>query len=344
MNGSRRDDSPQVSVVIPTYNRADLVADAIESVLAQTWPRTECIVVDDGSTDETARVLARYAGRVTCIRQENRGLAAARNAGARRARGALIGFLDSDDAWEPTLVERVVALFERDDDLGAVFVAEREIDEIGRPLATVHSKRTPGPWFTPEGMIGRDTGVGCGRPPMVRRELFERRGGFDEALGNAAVDCATWIPWSFEVRMRVLDEPLVLRRVHDDHVSGDQRKDARAWLGILDRLERERPGFCRDHPRLIRRTRSKQHLRIGREALARCRREPGAVEEARRHLRRAIGLRPGLIRAWAYLAWSWIAPRTYEAFRAAENRRRERRGAPLDPVPIVGARRTEEVP
>ena len=336
MAESRRD-TPLVSVVIPTYNRANLVGDAIDSVLAQTWPHVECIVVDDGSTDATGAVLDRFRGRITLIRQPNRGLAAARNAGLRAARGAFVGFLDSDDAWLPPLLERVIPLFEADPDLGAVFVAEREIDEAGRPLAGVHRKRTPGPWFTPEGMIGRDTGVGCGRPAIARRELFERLGAFDESLGNAAVDCGIWIPWSFEVRMRAVDEPLVLRRVHHDHVSGDQRKDALAWLRILDRVEREHPEFCLEHPRLLRRARGKQHLRIGRESLARCPDEEGALAEARRHLRRAIACRPACLRAWAYLAWSWIAPSTYAPFRRAESRRRERRGAPLSRRPLTGS-------
>ncbi|RMF72136.1 MAG: glycosyltransferase family 2 protein [Acidobacteria bacterium] len=333
-------DGPLVSVVIPTFNRADMVGDAIDSVLAQTWPRVECIVVDDGSTDGTAAVLERYRGRIVAIRQENRGLAAARNAGLRLARGELVGFLDSDDAWLPTLVERVVDAFRREPALGAVFVAEQEIDERGRPLGIVHRKRTPGPRFTPEGMIGRDTGVGCGRPPVVRRELFARLGAFDESLGNAAVDCALWIPWSFEVPMCAIDEPLVLRRVHGEHVSGDQAKDARAWLRILDRVERDRPSFARRHRRLLRRVRAKHHLRIGRETLARCRANPGGLSEARRHLLRALALRPTCARAWTYLAWSVVSPGTYGTFRAAENRRRERRGAPLSPVPVVGTGRS----
>lgn len=92
--------SPKVSVVIPTYNRAYCVGDAIRSVLEQTYKDFEIIVIDDGSTDNTSEVLAEFGGKIRVIRQENAGVSAARNAGIRVARGQWIAFLDSDDVWE----------------------------------------------------------------------------------------------------------------------------------------------------------------------------------------------------------------------------------------------------
>lgn len=312
-----------VSVVVPTYNRADYVGQTVESVLSQTHPNVECIVVDDGSSDDTEGALAPYRDRIVFHRQENRGLAGARNTGIRLARGAWVGFLDSDDLWEPRLIEAALEVLRAHPDAGAIFLAEREIDPRGRPRGDeVHSKRTPGLRFTPEGMIGRDTGVGSGRPPIARKDLLDERGGFDESFRNYAVDCAMWIPWSFDVPMVLLAEPLVLRRVHPGNVSGDQVKDAEAWLRILDRVAAEEPRFCRDHEGLMRRTRAKQHLRIGRELLARSEGDPARVAEARTHLSASRRLWPRSRRAWTYLAWSYLAPRSYGKFRNVERRHR----------------------
>ena len=92
---------PRVSVIIPSFNRAHCIAGSVESVLAQTFQDLEVIVVDDGSTDDTQEVLARFGNRVRVIRQENGGVSAARNAGIRAARADWIAFQDSDDTWRP---------------------------------------------------------------------------------------------------------------------------------------------------------------------------------------------------------------------------------------------------
>jgi len=94
-------EAPQISVVIPTYNRAQVVRNAIESVLAQTRPAAEIIVVDDGSKDDTREVLASYGNRIKAISQENGGLSAARNTGIRAASSEWVAFLDDDDAHVP---------------------------------------------------------------------------------------------------------------------------------------------------------------------------------------------------------------------------------------------------
>jgi glycosyltransferase involved in cell wall biosynthesis len=97
----------RISVVIPTYNREVLLGRAIESALGQRRPGAEVLVIDDGSTDGTERVLARYTGRLRAIRQENRGGAAARNRGVAEAEGDWIAFLDSDDFWPPDYLARM---------------------------------------------------------------------------------------------------------------------------------------------------------------------------------------------------------------------------------------------
>lgn len=110
-----------VSVIIPTYNRAGLVVEAIESVLRQTTPPREIIVVDDGSTDDTSDVLASFGNRIVAVRQENQGVGTARNLGMAMARGKYIAFLDSDDLWLNFKLELQVAIMENNPKLGLLF-------------------------------------------------------------------------------------------------------------------------------------------------------------------------------------------------------------------------------
>src|SRR5437763_447547 len=107
-----------VSVIIPAYNFARYVPEAIDSVLAQTYAPFEVIVVDDGSTDDTPKVLAAYGNRIRAIRQVNQGVAAARNTGLAAAGGEYVAFIDSDDTWEPRKLQLQMDRFDADPDLG----------------------------------------------------------------------------------------------------------------------------------------------------------------------------------------------------------------------------------
>ena len=125
-----------VSIITPCYNAGRFIAETIESVLGQTWPDWEMIVVDDGSSDTSADIVADYArrdGRIRLIRQRNAGTACARNAAMRTARGRYIALLDADDVWEPEFLERQLAFMRK---TGAVCVcsAYRHIDENGREI------------------------------------------------------------------------------------------------------------------------------------------------------------------------------------------------------------------
>ncbi len=105
-----------VSIIIPTYNRADVISETIDNVFSQTYKNFELIVVDDGSTDGTPAILRKYANRIRVITQKNAGPAAARNRGIEVSGGDIIAFQDSDDLWEPTKLERQVALLEKSGD------------------------------------------------------------------------------------------------------------------------------------------------------------------------------------------------------------------------------------
>ncbi|NEP84931.1 MAG: glycosyltransferase family 2 protein, partial [Okeania sp. SIO3B3] len=126
---------PCVSVIIPAYNRADLIGETVDSVLAQTHPDIEIIVIDDGSTDNTADVLATYGSALRVIRQANAGQQAARNAGIRAATGDYIAFLDSDDLWLPHRIEAQLQRFEEVPEAGLVYCDAAVFDdETGQTL------------------------------------------------------------------------------------------------------------------------------------------------------------------------------------------------------------------
>lgn len=131
--GVRKCGPVDVSVIVPTYNRAHLVVESIESALRQTTPPREIIVIDDGSTDDTPRALASFGDRIICVRQENQGVGAARNRGMAIARGRYIAFLDSDDIWLDSKLALQVAVMEGNPDLGLLssdFLIMRETGEL----------------------------------------------------------------------------------------------------------------------------------------------------------------------------------------------------------------------
>ncbi len=170
-----------ISVIIPTYNYARFLREAIDSALAQTYPPLEVIVVDDGSTDETPQVLAEYGGRIRAVRQKNQGVAAARNTGVAAARGEYIAILDSDDLWKPGKLELQIARFEADPDLGLVHCGAETFDHTGRTLEVLLNG-TEG-WVA-EQMLRLDRHVvqGPGSGLLAPRRIVEEVGGFDVRL------------------------------------------------------------------------------------------------------------------------------------------------------------------
>jgi glycosyltransferase involved in cell wall biosynthesis len=320
------DAPPRFSVVIPTFDRGRWLVEAIDSVLAQDQDDFELIVVDDGSTDDTADLVRPYLERLTYVRRPNRGAASARNAGIALARGAIVGFLDSDDRWEPRTLTEVAATFDRHPDTGLVAIMAREVDLDGSPGVT-YGKRSAGDRYSTESLLLQDAG-GCSWY-FVRRELLEEVGGFDESLSSAE-ECDLALRLSLVAPLRAVREPLLLRRRHADNLSLDQTENARCWLRLLDKLGREHPEFVREHPRTYRRAVAKEKLRLARERLAVAGADPGAAGDARRLLRESLATYPFYRRGLTYLAWAWIAPRTYGRWRRRELRSRKARAVRYD--------------
>jgi glycosyltransferase involved in cell wall biosynthesis len=177
-----------VSVVIPTYNQASYLGASIESVLAQTHPAIELVVIDDGSTDATPAIIEGYGERIHAIRQTNRGAANALNQGIRQARGEYVCWLSSDDAFLPGKVALQVAAFQADPELGLSFMGFDIIDAAGAFIAD----RSDIAWRHPDLLVSVFWANPInGSTVMIPRRVFDEIGPFDEAL-RADVDAEMW--------------------------------------------------------------------------------------------------------------------------------------------------------
>ncbi len=207
-----------ISVVIPTYNHAHFLVDAIESALAQNYPLVEIIVVDDGSTDNTPEIMAAYTDRVHYIRQANRGLSGARNTGILAARGEFIALLDADDFWQPTYLQVTQATLAADSGLGAVHTGMQFVNAQGNPLSQpgagttvpadqMYDRLLDGEFFAPSAVL-------------VRRWALAAAGLFDLEL-RASEDWELWLRISHPYRFAGLPEALLNYRVHGNNMSAD---------------------------------------------------------------------------------------------------------------------------
>jgi glycosyltransferase involved in cell wall biosynthesis len=207
--------NPEVSVIVPTYNRRAMVREAIDSVLAQTAAVFELIVVDDGSTDGTAEDLARLGESIRIEPIANRGPAAARNRGVEIACAPLIAFLDSDDLWAPTKLERQLAFMRENPDCAISQTSEVWIRNGRRVNPGVRHRKRAGDFF----VESLRTCLVSPSAVLMEKQLFGSVGGFDEDM-TAAEDYDLWLRILVDHEVGLLDEPLVTRRGgHPDQLS-----------------------------------------------------------------------------------------------------------------------------
>src|SRR5687768_15862453 len=204
----------KISVVVPLYNTRAYVAEAIDSILAQTRPADEIIVVDDGSTDGGPELLAAYGSRVCIIRQAHAGGATALNTGIAQATGDTIAFLDADDLWVRDKLERQQSVLLAKDGLDGVFGLIQQFDERGTGIA-----------HEPQRGVSRIA-------LLIRRAAFDRFGLFDESMR-----VAEFVPWYARASVlglttEMLDHVLAYRRIHPGN-SGIVRRDQQQQESLL---------------------------------------------------------------------------------------------------------------
>lgn len=225
---------PEVSVIMPCWNRERFIADAIRSVLVQTFADFELIVVDDGSTDGTRDVVASFRDpRLRCLHREHRGISAAMNAGLAAAQGRYIARLDSDDLWLPEFLQTQVAVLEAHPKAGLVYARAECTDSEWNPLGMSwgYPLRFPGETF--RSMVYND--CTCNITIVCRREVFERVGGFDETL-ETSEDLDMWLRAARHYRFEFTDRVLARVRLHGGSITGgisDSRDEQMERRGLV---------------------------------------------------------------------------------------------------------------
>lgn len=205
-----------VSAIIPNYNYAHYLRDAVESVLAQTHKEIEIILVDDGSQDDSRKVIESYGDRIKPIFQKNQGVAAARNNGVAASSGEFIVFLDADDAWLPSKIEKQLGVLSKDKEIGLVHTGVVNVDGAGNRLDE-HTNGMSG-WVSEELLkFERPVILGGGSGILLSRKVFEEVGGFDTRLSTSA-------DWDFFYRVSCLfkvgfvPEVLLKYRMHGSNM------------------------------------------------------------------------------------------------------------------------------
>jgi glycosyltransferase involved in cell wall biosynthesis len=284
-----------ISVVIPTYNAGRWLAASLDSILTQSEPPGEVVVVDDGSTDDSRDVLAAYRDRVEVVSGEHGGLAAARNLGLRVARGDWIAFQDADDIALPDRLARLQAHLARTAGAEAVFADGASLGNGGR--------------IVPRGLAVRAAGRRLGtadlfdgfpayyQSALVARDALDAAGPFDPSY-RIHPDHDHAFRLFARAHVSYLDEPVFRYRRHDDNITADQLGARLELIHTLERLRREDAAAVQSiGPRRLESALARHYSRIGRTRL-----HLGETAAARAAFDRAVALAP-LRLAYRWRRW-----------------------------------------
>jgi GT2 family glycosyltransferase len=326
--------APLVSVIVPTYNRAYCLNRAVDSVLAQTYANCEVLIVDDGSTDDTAARVSQWYGRranVRYIQQENGGVSAARNTGLNAARGELIALLDSDDVWLRWKIELQVACLAALPEAGMIWTDMEAVDPAGvrlheRYLRIMYNAYQ---YFGEQPPFNNSCSLAALLPQiqllspgvnvywgeifsqmvmgnlvhtstvLLRRERLEKVKGFDEGLKVSGEDYDFHLRTCREGPVAFLDAPSILYQVG----GADQLTQPRFMLKMAQNFVRTiEPVIARDRARIrlpdrmIRKVLANAHAWVGRESL-----KVGLKAEARHELTESLRSEPWHMKVWLML-------------------------------------------
>jgi len=311
----------RITAIVPTFNSERYIRDTVESVLTQTYPVHEVIVVDDGSTDGTEQALARYAGRIRYIRQTNAGPPVARNTGLARATGDWIALLDSDDLWVRTKTERQMDYLENHPACGLVYTDMKTFDDTGIIEESVKVSRN---LTMPSGRIFPQMFAETlfqTSAVLIRKSCLDTVGGFDETL-RMGDDYDLFLRIARNFELGYVDEPLVLYRQHSAQGTrtwGKQLQQGVPWeFLVLKKIVDLYPEIFEElGGHRVRQRLSKPYVALAYACFA-----EGDHENARRLMRQALRQWPTNLGYLRYYAMSCLSPRMLAGLRAVYNRSR----------------------
>ena len=234
--------NPLISIVIPTYNRAHLILEALETCVLQSYRPLEIIVVDDGSTDRTVGSVQDWSKgsshkevTLKIVKQENKGGNAARNNGIKNATGEFIAFLDSDDLWNTTKLKKQYALISQSDTIGGVYCGLRQVEvESGKVISDDKRDYTEG--FILSQLLVKDVTAPTSAY-LIRKKVFDELGGFDETL-QARQDWDMWIRLADKYEIRAVTQNLMdLRHHKGPRTASNPQKEINAYIKIRQKYQ-----------------------------------------------------------------------------------------------------------
>lgn len=225
---------PEISIVIPAYNAMKYLPQTADSILQQTFRDFEVIIVNDGSTDNIKDWFAQAIAdsRFRLISQENQGSAGARNTGIADAQGEFIAFLDSDDLWHPSKLEKQIQVLKAKPEVGLVYAWLQYADAQAVPNGRVVKSSFEGDVWE---QLSAFNFIGCGSNAMVRRACFETVGTFDQGLGSYVEDWDMWLRVAKQYHFAAIKEPLVYNRKHAGSCSTHWQKMEKSYTKVIEK-------------------------------------------------------------------------------------------------------------
>ena len=233
----------KVSVIIPAYNKAEYTQRTVDSVLAQSYPCLEVIVVDDGSTDNTSQKMASYKDKIRYISKANGGACSARNTGIHASSGEYVAFIDCDDLYEPRKIEVCAVYLNAHPQYGFVHTAAHLIDHQDKIEGIYdHPKSRRQGWITRQLILGNHIGNSTA---LIRREVLFQAGLFDESIFTPG-DWDLWLRLSETAQVGYIPEPLTKYRITDNYIFNRLELAQREELHVVEKFfQRHQDGYLR---------------------------------------------------------------------------------------------------